>query len=110
MIRNVSIKDKMFSWDNGSDRYHIMIFDGTCIHNDDHIIIMDRLRSRVSVITENGYEAGSLVRSDTIHLLSLQNHPEYGLSVLVSEKTGQEQWTLKYMSWGPGNFHAIPEK
>ena len=110
MIRNTVFEDRMFSWDNGRDRYHIMVFDGTCIHDSSNIIIMDRLRSRVSAITENGYEAGSLTRSDVLHPLSIQNHPEYGLTVLVSAKIGNEQWVLRYMSWGPDGFHAVPEK
>ena len=107
MIANCRRHGEILAWSDGLNEYKIEVLGGTFINDNDHIILMNEKRDRITVIDERGNMVLEMNNSDSIYLMYLLNHPQYGLSVVASLNDGNDNWSDSILSFVSGRFEMV---
>ena len=107
MIEGIIVNSDNLCWNDEGDKYSYFIGKGTFINDDNHILLMNDARNSVIALDRKGKQVGEISSSNSVYLMYLQNHPRFGLSVVVSIKDDDEKWQDKYMSFTSGKFEVV---
>lgn len=104
MINYICSSKGELSWHNDATRYALPLEGGSYVANSDTILFMNGEKDEVLVINEKGNALCRMRNTRDWKLKELQNHPEYGLSIVAEIRDSDGEWTDRYFVFSENSF------